>query len=120
MGLDAACRRVSPCRMDRLTAFGFVAVTLMLIFYALEDRSPWFILAFSGACALGSIYGFLQGAWPFGVVEAIWACVGVALADEDAIGLGLNHRLTLASSIYEVRDHAAPPRHCVLDRSDCS
>jgi len=61
--------------MDQLTLFGVIAVTAMLIFYALEDRSPWFILAFSGACALGSIYGFLQGAWPFGVIEAIWAAV---------------------------------------------
>ena len=49
----------------------------MLIFYALEDRSAWFILAFAGACALASIYGFLQGAWPFGLVEAIWAGVAV-------------------------------------------
>jgi hypothetical protein len=63
--------------MDPLSLFGLFAVTLMLIFYALEDRSPWFILAFAGACALGSIYGFLQGAWPFGVVEAIWAGVAV-------------------------------------------
>jgi hypothetical protein len=63
--------------MDALSLFGLFAVTLMLIFYALEDRSPLFILAFAGACALGSIYGFLQGAWPFGVVEAMWA--GVAL-----------------------------------------
>ena len=61
--------------MDALTAFGLLAVTAMLVFYALEDRSPWFILAFAGACALGSIYGFLQGAWPFGVIEAIWAGV---------------------------------------------
>ena len=63
--------------MDALTLFGVLAVTAMLIFYALEDRSPWFILAFAGACALGSAYGFLQGAWPFGVVEAIWAGVAV-------------------------------------------
>ena len=49
----------------------------MLVFYALEDRSAWWVLAFAGACALASVYGFLQGAWPFGVVEAIWA--GVAL-----------------------------------------
>ena len=63
--------------MDPLSLFGLLAVTLMLIFYALEDRSPWFILAFAGACALGSIYGFLQGAWPFGVIEAIWAGVAV-------------------------------------------
>jgi hypothetical protein len=54
-----------------------LAVTLMLVFYALEDRSAWFILAFAGACALGSVYGFLQGAWPFGLIEAIWAGVAV-------------------------------------------
>ena len=61
--------------MNRLTAFGLFAVTAMLVFYALEKRSPWFILAFAGACALGSVYGFLQGAWPFGLVEAVWAVV---------------------------------------------
>lgn len=63
--------------MDRLTAFGLFAVTVMLVTYALEGRSPWFILAFAGACVLGSIYGFLQGAWPFGLVEAIWALVAL-------------------------------------------
>jgi hypothetical protein len=63
--------------MDQLTLFDLLAVTAMLIFYALEDRSPWFILAFAGACVLGSIYGFLQGAWPFGVIEAIWAAVAM-------------------------------------------
>ncbi|MES2989116.1 MAG: hypothetical protein V4808_14535 [Pseudomonadota bacterium] len=59
--------------MDVLTAFGLFAVTTMLVTYALEARSHWFVLAFAGACLLGSAYGFLQGAWPFGVVEAIWA-----------------------------------------------
>ena len=60
--------------MDALTAFGLFAVTAMLVCYMLEDRSHWFVLAFAGSCALGSAYGFLlQGAWPFGVVEAIWA-----------------------------------------------
>ena len=63
--------------MDALTVFGLLAVTAMLVCYALEDRSPWFVLAFAAACGLGSAYGFLQGAWPFGLVEAIWA--GVAL-----------------------------------------
>jgi hypothetical protein len=63
--------------MDSLTLFGLLAVTLMLVFYALEDRSPWYILAFAGSCLLASTYGFLQGAWPFGVVEAIWAGVAV-------------------------------------------
>jgi hypothetical protein len=61
--------------MDSLTLFGLFAVTAMLVFYALEDRSNWFILAFAAACVLSSIYGFLQGAWPFGLVEAIWAAV---------------------------------------------
>ena len=63
--------------MDGLTAFGLFAVTAMVVCYALERRSRWYILGFAVACVLGSIYGFLQGAWPFGVVEAIWA--GVAL-----------------------------------------
>jgi hypothetical protein len=61
--------------MDALTLFGLCAVTMMLVCYAAEDRSSWFILAFAVSCALGSIYGFLQGAWPFGLVEAIWAVV---------------------------------------------
>ena len=61
--------------MDGLSLFGLFAVTAMLVCYALEDRSRWYILGFSGACILGSIYGFLQGSWPFGVVEAIWAIV---------------------------------------------
>jgi hypothetical protein len=63
--------------MDRLTIFGLFAVTMMLICYTLESRSHWFTLAFAAACALGSAYGFMQGAWPFGVVEAIWSLVAV-------------------------------------------
>ena len=63
--------------MDALTLFGVAAVTAMLVFYALEDRGPVFVLWFAGACLAASAYGFLQGAWPFGVVEAIWAGVAV-------------------------------------------
>ena len=63
--------------MNVLTLFGLIAVTAMLVTYALESRSSWFILAFAVACALGSVYGFLQGAWPFGAVEAIWSAVAV-------------------------------------------
>jgi hypothetical protein len=63
--------------MDRLTFFGLFAVTAMLVCYAFEDHSHWFVLGFALACALGSVYGFLQGAWPFGVVEAIWCGVAV-------------------------------------------
>ncbi len=63
--------------MDPLTAFGLFAVTAMLFCYAFEDRSPAFVLAFAGACALGSIYGFMQGAWPFGLVEAVWAVIAI-------------------------------------------
>ena len=63
--------------MGALTLFGLFAVTMMLVCYALEARSPWFILAFAVSCALGSAYGFLQGAWPFGLVEAIWSLVAL-------------------------------------------
>ncbi len=61
--------------MDRLTLFGLFAVSAMLVTYALEKRSPWFILGFAVSCLMGSAYGFMQGAWPFGLVEAIWAVV---------------------------------------------
>lgn len=63
--------------MDALTIFGLFAVTAMLVTYACEERSPSFILGFAIACALGSVYGFLQGAWPFGVIEAIWTVVAL-------------------------------------------
>ena len=60
---------------DPLSLFGLLAVTSGVIFYALEERSPWFILAFAFSSALGSVYGFLQGAWPFGLVEIVWTLV---------------------------------------------
>jgi hypothetical protein len=63
--------------MDWLTLFGLLAVTAMLICYAFEERSHWFVLGFAASCALGSVYGFLQGAWPFGVVEAVWSVVAL-------------------------------------------
>jgi hypothetical protein len=63
--------------MDPLTLFGLLAVGAMLLTYAFEQRSHWFVLAFAGSCVLGSTYGFLQGAWPFGLVEAFWSLVAV-------------------------------------------
>jgi hypothetical protein len=63
--------------MTLLSAVGLLAVTLMLVTYALEARSDWFVLAFAFACALGSVYGFLQGAWPFGLVEGVWSVVAL-------------------------------------------
>jgi hypothetical protein len=63
--------------MNPLSLFGLFAVTAMMVCYALEKRSPWFVLGFAAACALGSVYGFLQGAWPFGIVEAVWALVAI-------------------------------------------
>lgn len=95
--------------MDALTSFGLFAVTAMLVCYALEDRSHWFVLAFAGSCALGSAYGFLQGAWPFGVVEAIWSLVALhrwRMARRDRKyrpGLGAlfaNVALPVASEVY--------------------
>ena len=62
-------------RVDALTLFVLIAVAAMLICYALEKRSHWFILAFAASCAMGSVYGFLQGAWPFGLVESVCSAV---------------------------------------------
>lgn len=63
--------------MDALTLFGFIAVSLMLVFYALEERAPLYTLGFAAACALSAAYGFLQGATPFGLVEGIWTLVAL-------------------------------------------
>jgi hypothetical protein len=60
-----------------LTIFGVVVLTFMMAMYALERRGPRFVLAFALGCALSSTYGFLSGAWPFGVVEAIWTVVSL-------------------------------------------
>ena len=63
--------------MDALSAFGLVAVTLMVACYALEHRHRGYILGFAFACVLGSVYGFLQGAWPFGIVETAWSAIAL-------------------------------------------
>jgi hypothetical protein len=60
-----------------LTLFGVSALTFMMLMYALESRHTGFVLAFACGCALSSVYGFLSGAWPFGVVEAIWTLVAL-------------------------------------------
>ena len=61
--------------MSLLSLFGLFAVSAMLICYAMESRGDGWILGFAAACLLGSTYGFLQGAWPFGLVEGVWALV---------------------------------------------
>jgi hypothetical protein len=60
-----------------VTLYGVAALTFMMLMYALEKRGPGFILAFAVGCLLSSAYGFLAGAWPFGVVEGVWAVVAV-------------------------------------------
>ncbi|HKV46578.1 MAG TPA: hypothetical protein VJN69_00700 [Candidatus Acidoferrales bacterium] len=61
--------------MSGLSIFGLFAVTAMVVSYALESRHSTFVMAFGVSCLLASVYGFLQGAWPFGIVEAIWSVV---------------------------------------------
>ena len=63
--------------MDGVTLFGLAAVSLMLVFYIFEDVSPWCVLGFALSCLLGSAYGFMQGAWPFGMVEIVWTFVAL-------------------------------------------
>ena len=60
-----------------LTVFGACAVTFMMLMYSLERRDRRFVLAFACGCGLSSVYGFLAGTWPFGVVEAIWAAIAL-------------------------------------------
>jgi hypothetical protein len=60
-----------------LTIYGVLALSFMMLMYALEGRGKIFTLAFAAGCGLSSVYGFLAGTWPFGVVELVWA--GVAL-----------------------------------------
>ncbi len=60
-----------------VTAYGVAALTFMMLMYALEGRGSAFVLAFAAGCALSSAYGFLSGAWPFGVVEAIWSLIAL-------------------------------------------
>ena len=60
-----------------ITLYGVGAVSFMMAMYALERRGRRFVLAFAAGCALSSGYGFVSGAWPFGVAEAIWAVIAV-------------------------------------------
>jgi hypothetical protein len=61
--------------LNALTLFGLLSVSAMMICYALEDRSHWLVLGFAICCLMASAYGFLQGAWPFGIVEVIWSAI---------------------------------------------
>jgi hypothetical protein len=60
-----------------VTVYGVVALTFMMGMYAMERRGRGFVLAFAVGCVLSSIYGFLSGAWPFGVVELVWSAIAV-------------------------------------------
>jgi hypothetical protein len=60
-----------------VTIYGVCAVSFMMTMYALEGRGKKFVIAFAIGCLLSSVYGFLSGAWPFGVVEVIWSGVAV-------------------------------------------
>jgi hypothetical protein len=61
--------------MTGLNLFGLFAVSVMVTAYALESRHSAFVLVFAMSCVLASVYGFLQGAWPFGMVEGVWSVV---------------------------------------------
>jgi hypothetical protein len=91
--LDALTWRSSPgsstslrC-VDAVTVFGVTALTFMMVMYSLDQRDRRFILGFALGCALSSVYGFLAGAWPFGVIEAIWCVVAL-------------RRFAMARSVY--------------------
>jgi hypothetical protein len=72
-----ACQPPGRLGLMAVTLFGVAALTFMMVMYALEGRGRRFVLLFALGCVLSSAYGFLSGAWPFGVVELIWS--GIAL-----------------------------------------
>jgi hypothetical protein len=114
--------------MDPLTLYGAAAVSAMLVFYALEGRSIHFVLAFAGACLASAIYGFLQGAWPFGVVESVVPGRAAPMVEPSSIraplGLRNNARLNWGKDLWsqvdrcqlvgkqERRAFDCPPNRC--------
>jgi hypothetical protein len=97
--------------MDLLTIYGFLSVSLMLLFYTLEGSSAWFVLAFAASCVMASVYGFLQGAWPFGMVEAVWSLVAIHRWSKIRSGrtMQLKKPITLSINLTEAasKPHAA-------------
>ena len=63
--------------MNAVTIYGVIALSFMMLMYALESRGRRFVELFALGCVLSSIYGFASGAWPFGVVELVWSFVAV-------------------------------------------
>jgi hypothetical protein len=57
--------------------FGFLAVASMVTMYALEQRSPVYVLGFAASCAAASVYALLIHSWPFAAVEGVWAVVAL-------------------------------------------
>lgn len=68
-----------------VTIYGVIALTFMMVMYTLEGRHRRFVLAFAVGCVLSAVYGFLVGAWPFGVVELIWAVVALRRWSDSAV-----------------------------------
>jgi hypothetical protein len=74
--------------MSWVTLYGVAALTFMMVMYWLEHRGPAFILGFALGWLLSSIYGFLAGAWPFGVLEGIWCLIAIRRYAARRAGLG--------------------------------
>ncbi len=69
-----------------LTVYGVIVLTFMMVMYALERRDRRFVLGFALGCALSSSYGFLSGAWPFGVIEAVWCLIALRRFQREVTG----------------------------------
>jgi hypothetical protein len=74
------------------TSYGVAALTFMMVMYWPEHRGPVFILGFALGCLLSSIYGFLAGAWPFGVLEAVWCLIAIRRHATRRAGRGVNRQ----------------------------
>jgi hypothetical protein len=75
-------------KFDALTLFGLVSVSVMVICYALERRSPWFTFGMASACVAAAVYGFMAGTWPFALLEGIWAAIAYSRWWRDRVASG--------------------------------
>ena len=57
---------------------GLVAISIMVISYALERYSSFFIATFALGCVLAAVYAYHLGSYPFLIAESIWAAIAFA------------------------------------------
>ena len=68
---------LAPPQLDVLMLFGFLTAVLTLLFWMHQGESRSCILALAVCLAAMTVYAFLQGAWPMGMIESVWCAAAV-------------------------------------------